>query len=237
MGWILCSALFLSLGFWRQDCVEGVWLDATCSSSFLFVKKNLLQESHLLAGSWGTGASLGKGRFVVSLVLGACSIPCFRGSVVWHRKLAQCLQSEAIRLVCILSWVAKFSPMQKLLLHFPQVWGFEMSHTWTGLGCSPMCMGSCLLRQSGWFRDFLQISHFTKSKLSVGLMGEGLTGILGLAGARPLLSLFYGSVLVTMMGSSGPMGARIDLLGSHVSVHSSGIGGKSSHFQSWITIL
>ena len=96
-----------------------------------------------------------------------------------------------------------------------------MSHTWTGLGCSPICMGSCLLRQSGCSRDFLQISHFPKSKLSVGLMG-----ILGLAGARPLLSLFFGSVLVTMMGGSGPVGARIDLLGSPVSVHSSGIGGK-----------
>ena len=36
---------------------EGVCLDATCSSTFLVVKKNLLQESHLLAGSGGTGSS------------------------------------------------------------------------------------------------------------------------------------------------------------------------------------
>ena len=56
-------------------------------------------------------------------------------------------------------------------------------------------------------------------------MSGRLTGILGLAGARPLLSLFSGSAMVAMMGSSGPI-ARINLLGSHDNVHSSGIGGK-----------
>ena len=66
-------------------------------------------------------------KLVLSLVLGACVTPCFRGSVYWYKFLAQFLQSEPTSLLCVLTWAAKSGSVLKLSLHFPQICGFEIS--------------------------------------------------------------------------------------------------------------